>query len=134
MKPEKYLEPWIGVDFDKTLAVYNKWEGVGVLGEPIIPMVNRVKNWLAEGKKVKIFTARVSHDGTAHRCGEALVSRIAIEDWCEKHIGQKLEVTCYKDFGMVELWDDRAVQVIPNTGETIEEYYSRRLESGPTII
>ena len=26
----------------------------------------------------------------------------------------------YKDYGMVELWDDRAVQVKPNTGERVD--------------
>lgn len=40
-----------------------------------------------------------------------------IENWCLKHIGKKLPVTNIKDFGMIELWDDRAVQVVPNTGE-----------------
>lgn len=40
-----------------------------------------------------------------------------IQDWCEEHIGVRLEVTDRKDFGMTELWDDRAVQIIPNTGE-----------------
>lgn len=27
-----------------------------------------------------------------------------------------IPVVCRKDYAMVELWDDRAVQVIPNTG------------------
>jgi hypothetical protein len=28
-----------------------------------------------------------------------------------------LEVTCVKDFAMIELWDDRAVGVLMNTGQ-----------------
>jgi hypothetical protein len=115
----------IAVDFDKTLAVYTEWKGAGVLGEPIMPMVNRVKQWLAEGKIVKIFTARVWHDDTPRRLGEALASRVAIEDWCEKYFGQRLEVTCEKDIGILEIWDDRAVQVIPNTGIVVEEENER---------
>jgi hypothetical protein len=30
-----------------------------------------------------------------------------------------LPVTCEKDMAMVEFWDDKAVQVIPNTGEPV---------------
>jgi hypothetical protein len=30
-----------------------------------------------------------------------------------------LEVTNAKDMDMIELWDDRAVQVIPNTGNPV---------------
>jgi len=36
--------------------------------------------------------------------------------WCEKHLGLALPVTCVKDMHMIELWDDRAVQVVTNTG------------------
>lgn len=42
--------------------------------------------------------------------------REMIESWCVEHIGHKLPITNVKDYGMIELWDDRAVQVIPNTG------------------
>ena len=52
-------EGWIGVDLDGTLAEYLGWQGMGHIGEPIAPMVERVKAWLAEGKDVRIFTARV---------------------------------------------------------------------------
>lgn len=31
----------------------------------------------------------------------------AIRAWCKKHIGEELPVTCSKDPGMIELWDDR---------------------------
>jgi hypothetical protein len=42
--------------------------------------------------------------------------RSYIEQWCERHIGQVLPVTNRKDYGLIEFWDDRCVQVIPNTG------------------
>lgn len=106
---------WIGVDLDGTLAHYEGWKGIAHIGEPIAPMVERVKRWLAEGHTVKIFTARVStRDGEELRAISG-----AIIAWSEKHIGQKLDITCVKDFGMIELWDDRAVQVISNTGEPV---------------
>ena len=55
---------WIGVDLDGTLARYEQYEGPMSIGEPIPEMVDRVKAWLAAGREVRIFTARVSdpHD------------------------------------------------------------------------
>ena len=108
---------WIGVDLDGTLAYYDEWRGKDHIGEPIPQMIERVKQWLADGADVRIFTARVSgiREGVA-----PADTRKYIEDWCEKHIGQKLPVTCQKDFGMIELWDDRCVQVEQNTGKRID--------------
>ncbi len=98
---------WIGVDLDGTLAHYERWDD-GKIGKPIKPMVDRVKRWLSEGKDVRIFTARASD----HKASTIE----AIEAWCKEHIGRELPVTNTKDFGMIELWDDRAVQVVTNTG------------------
>lgn len=103
------MSGWIGVDLDGTLAMYDRWNGAEEIGEPIPKMLNRVKRWLSEGREVRIFTARVCF-GDKQRC------RPAIEAWCLKHIGRVLPVTCEKDFGMIELWDDRCVQVMTNTG------------------
>lgn len=103
---------WIGVDLDRTLAFYDHWRGPTHIGEPIQPMVDRVKEWLAQGKHIKIFTARVA-DPDPHAVAE--ITR-AIQEWCEEHIGERLEVTNVKDWFMVELWDDRAVGVYPNAG------------------
>jgi hypothetical protein len=138
-----FVSGWIGVDLDGTLAMYGRWAGPLEIGEPIAPMVERVKGWLAEGREVRIMTARVAipevtpdyvarveahareagrenFDAQAHIADwSAAVAGIreAIELWCEKHIGQRLAVTCTKDFGMIELWDDRAVRVRMNVGE-----------------
>lgn len=102
---------WIGVDLDGTLAHYSGWKGIEHVGDPVPAMINRVRAWLASGTTVKIFTARVSVLG---RERDEVVGHI--HAWCERHGLPALDVTCVKDFGMVELWDDRAVQVIPNTG------------------
>lgn len=115
---------WIGVDLDGTLAVYDEWSGPEHIGAPIPLMVDRVKRWLAEGRLVRIFTARVSHDGTDQRIKEATAARCAIHDWCLLHIGRVLPITNLKDYAMLELWDDRAVQVEANTGQIIG--HSRR--------
>jgi hypothetical protein len=61
-------------------------------------------------------------DERQKREDEAHMAGILIGHWCQKHIGQRLEVTCTKDYGMIELWDDRAVQVVANTGITVSEY------------
>lgn len=101
---------WIGVDLDGTLAKYGEWQGPDHIGAPVPLMVERVKGWLAEGVDVRVFTARVAFDK------DGSVAKV-IKEWCIAHIGQELAVTNAKDYGMVELWDDRCVQVVPNTGE-----------------
>ncbi|OYV36823.1 MAG: hypothetical protein B7Z80_14480 [Rhodospirillales bacterium 20-64-7] len=108
---------WIGVDLDGTLASYDNWKGVGHVGAPLMPMVNRVKQWLEEGVEVRIMTARAWSDGSVGRNLEVAVNTEAIQAWCKEHIGVVLPVTCTKDYFMVELWDDRAVRVDRNTGE-----------------
>lgn len=110
---------WIGVDLDGTLAHYDGWRGADDIGAPIPAMLERVKRWLADGREVRIFTARVSHDGTPGRMMEAELARWAIINWCKEHLGQMLPVTNIKDYAMVELWDDRAVQVEANTGRAL---------------
>lgn len=106
---------WIGVDLDGTLAHYDHWRGATHLGAPIKPMVDRITAWLDRGQEVRIFTARVATNDIAER--DAIVR--AIEDWCVQHIGQALVVTCIKDMQMVQLFDDRAIQVEKNTGRLI---------------
>ena len=115
------MSGWIGVDFDGTLAHYESFKGPGHVGEPVPAMVDRVKAWLAVGWEVRVFTARVSHPQQAEE------ARAAIEAWCERHIGQRLAVTCTKDYAMVELWDDRCVQVVPNTGQPVGHQSTRGL-------
>lgn len=108
---------WIGVDLDGTLAVYDGWKGDGHVGEPIPLMVARVRQWIAEGKDVRIFTARVSPHSIEINNSSLVATLVPIQNWCDKNLGKILPVTYKKDMAMVELWDDRAIQVIPNTGE-----------------
>lgn len=111
---------WIGVDLDGTLARHGQWRGADYIGPPIPAMVDRVKKWLREGETVKIFTARVSGHGLKDKTGKIVDALGPIYEWCEKHIGQVLDVTNVKDFDMIALYDDRAVQVETNTGRLIE--------------
>lgn len=105
---------WIAVDLDGTLAHYTEWRGPEHIGEPVKEMVDRVRRWLAEGRDVRIFTARVSGPAL-----DAVKARRAISAWCLRYLDADLPVTCKKDYAMVELWDDRCVQVEPNTGRPI---------------
>lgn len=116
---------WYGVDLDGTLAHYDCWRGASHIGEPIPLMLERVKAWLADGRDVRIFTARVSCEGE-----ELLAVTVAIDAWCEQHIGQRLPITCRKDYQMVQLWDDRCVQVVPNTGLRVDELRPEMVEAG----
>jgi hypothetical protein len=110
---------WIGVDLDGTLAEYHGW-GDGSIGKPVTRMINRVNDWLAEGRTVKIFTARVGPQPSNTELGRMIYK---IRDWLENvGLPRDLEITATKDFGMIELWDDRCIQVVPNTGMSIAEY------------
>ncbi len=75
---------WYGVDLDGTLAHYDGWMGPTEIGPPISKMVHRVRRWLAEGRDVRIFTARVA----LNVVDEASIERI-LQHGVE--IGQPLE-------------------------------------------
>jgi len=101
---------WIGVDLDGTLAVYDDWKGMDHIGEPVPAMLERVKQMVADGKNVKIFTARVS--------GPEFDIAI-VHEWLKANGLPELEVTNVKDFNMIHLYDDRCTQVEMNTGRLI---------------
>lgn len=144
----KPTNPWIGVDLDGTLARYPEndrglpWNQ---FGDPVARMLTRVQTWVAKGKEVWIVTARVfpyipgverhSLPWPTQIClitGETFtVPHMvdAVQDWTLKHVGKRLPVTCAKDYQMVELWDDRAVQVVPNQGRTLAEEHEAVLNA-----
>jgi hypothetical protein len=100
---------WIGVDLDGTLAEYHGWHLDGSVGKPVKRMLSRVRHWLTEGIEVRIVTARAG-----------IPEQIPIvEAWCLENIGVKLKVTNQKDLQMIQLWDDRCVQIEPNTGRIV---------------
>ena len=104
---------WVGVDLDGTLAHYDGWHGIEHIGKPIPKMVANVKKAIEKGEVVKIFTARMDTEG----------ADVPIRKWL-KAVGlpDDLEITNVKDRHMAELWDDRARQVIPNTGKFLDEH------------
>lgn len=100
------LQPWIGVDLDGTLAEATPWKGMSHIGPAVPLMLRRVRLWLEKGARVKIVTARAGDP-------EGLK---ATQAWLKANGLPDLEVTDRKDFGMIELWDDRAIQVVQNRG------------------
>jgi hypothetical protein len=123
-------EGWIGVDLDGTLAVWEPGQDIGTIGAPIPAMVERVRHWLAEAREVRIVTARVATTcketaGGLDDATFAALQEYMIYKWCRLHLGRILPVTATKDFEMIELWDDRAVQVETNTGRIIGRHLCR---------
>lgn len=106
---------WIGCDLDGTIAEYTGWRGETHIGRPIMPMVDHIRKLLAKGYEVRILTARMSDPSAEAR--EAI--QRSIGDWTAQHIGVRLTATCVKDYDMVELYDDRAVQVEMNVGRIV---------------
>lgn len=110
--PAEPTSKWIGVDLDGTLFVYLTWGPPCDIGEPIPPMVQLVKQMLARGKDVRIFTARAFElDGTPV---PSIIA--AIEAKCLEHLGKVLPITNRKDYACQCIFDDRAVTVQSNTG------------------
>jgi len=120
----KKIDPWIGVDLDGTLAQQPEDKNYvpDHIGKPVKVMLDRVKEWVKDGKKVKIFTARADDE----------VAVNAIKKWLKKQDPElaDLEVTNLKDCGMTELWDDRAIAVEKNTGKVAESIVDILLEAG----
>ena len=147
---------WYGFDLDGTLAKYDGWKGIDHIGEPVKPMVDLIKRMHAEGRIVKILTARVSpRANTKYKVREKCAppdyvttadfsclsataktwvenmylyldtwgAREFVIDWCLRNLGFLPEITHEKDHLMLELYDDRVKQVVPNEGFLVEDLY-----------
>jgi hypothetical protein len=101
---------WIGMDLDGTLASSEAMATMSTIGPPIPEMMTLLKQLILEGIRVKIFTARAAIPGQIP----------LIHAWLKENGLPSLEITNVKDFDMIRFYDDRAVQVIPNTGEIVE--------------
>jgi hypothetical protein len=102
----------IAVDLDKTLAEYAGWKGRHTpIGKPIPKMMDKVKKAISSGDKVVIFTARA----------KTLSDMAEIRGWLKENDLPSLEITNIKRPEFDEMWDDKAVEIVPNTGETARE-------------
>lgn len=109
---------WIGVDLDGTLAHHVPGQGIERIGPPVQRMLDKVMEWMRQGQEVRIFTARANYPEQIPM----------IRDWLLEWSIPLLEITATKDFAMIALYDDRAVQIIRNTGIEV----AREVE--PTLV
>ena len=97
----------IACDFDGTLAEYNEGDydklGHRHLGKPIPEMVKKVKDAIAAGDAVVIFTARVNTmSATPQDLLAATECYLLIAQWCKTYIGKLLPITYEKSGLMTE--------------------------------
>ena len=98
----------IAVDLDGTLAHYDGYKGPQDIGEPIPPMMRRVRQWRKEGQEVIIFTARSKN------------SWPYIKRWLRRYGLGDMKVTNIKTPEIMEFYDDRAFRVEFNTGKILD--------------
>lgn len=97
---------WIGFDFDRTISVRNSGDSLLVLGKPIVKLIEKIKEYQKNGRKVKILTARDESQFPL------------IISWLAEQGIIGVEVTNKKDKRMDIFFDDKAVGVIENLGVT----------------
>ena len=120
-------EKWYGFDIDGTIADNSAHTfGMGKIGKPVKPMCDLMKKLHAQGRCVKIFTARLSDVGSDPSSQQAVKEHIW--KWCDENLGFRPEITDRKDYMMECLYDDRAKQVVRNTGECLEDLYKKLVE------
>lgn len=113
------------VDLDGTLAHYTGWKSPEHIGEPIAPMLAKVKAWIADGKTVKLFTARANTPECIPH----------IRGWLDKHgLEAVKEITAAKDFTTSEIYDDRAYGVQLNVGITREAMMAYHLSRVAKVL
>lgn len=108
-RDEQDRQAWIGIGLDGTLSRGADKRPDEDIGEPVALMVERVRHWLEHGYRVKILTGRAARAENIP----------AIQAWLRHHGLPELEITHRKDLHMVEFWDDKAIQVVGNTGRPV---------------
>lgn len=116
----------VACDLDGTLAHYDTGDmvkhGHSYVGKPIAAMVAQVRHALARGDEVFIFTARTTpKDDSFQEHLDATKQVLLIAQWCQEYLGQMLPVTNIKTRRFTDFWDDRAHNVIKNTGVFLSE-------------
>ena len=114
-------QPWFGFDLDGTITMHPSPSTTGAgVGLPIKGEVyDLFIRHCMKSDRVKIMTAR-AYSGNPDRAKEIA----AIHEWLEEYFPKpchNLEVTSEKDYLLIRLYDDRAVQVIRDTGELVHE-------------
>lgn len=108
----------IALDFDKVLAQYDG-KDIFHTGEPIKPMVDKLKKWLEKGYKVSIFTARVAPSGAdGVRTDKFIKNQYKIiTEFLLANGLPELEITAVKFGKFSHFVDDKAVPIISGEGK-----------------
>lgn len=115
---------WVGFDFDGTLVPYlvgqsRAYRTYGdIPGPPIEAMLELLNKYLDQGAEVRIITARASYNENGYNPNQEIDS---IRRWCGIFCNSEnqIVVTNEKTPKMRRLYDDRARQVLTNTGELV---------------
>jgi hypothetical protein len=139
-KERKNNEPWYGFDLDGTLAEYHGWQGEDHIGAPVAPIVRLITAMHRAGLRVKVMTARVAPKDEINTFPNPYIkecmtiqdpprqtwalkdrwtAREFIQEWCYRNLGFVPEITHEKDYHMLQLFDDRCVQIETNTGRLL---------------
>lgn len=114
--------PYFWVDLNGTLCHHEKGAlvfdeaGNFLIGKPINKMVRRVRRWLSEGMEVRIMSGSVGLGGD-----KAASAQKAIREWCREHFGRELKVTATITPRCIGIFNDKAHEVIRNTGRLRNE-------------
>jgi hypothetical protein len=123
-KPTDNRLGWIGMDLDGTLAHYSPTQGDYDIGEPIPAMMETVHKLLAQGREVRIFTARA--------CDPKAIPYV--QRWLNSHGLGHLQITNCKDYDLDYFYDDKALEVVFNTGYTIRETHHDLLNAHERLL
>lgn len=99
------------VDLDGTLAYYERWGAEGDIGEPIPIMKNWISYWLSKGIEIVIFTARAYKQEHIDNIRKWLILNGLPID---------LRITNVKGLDCSMILDDKAREVISNTGQIVD--------------
>jgi hypothetical protein len=121
---------------DGTAVEWHGWTAWNEIGKPLPAMIARIRDWLDKGYQVKIFTSRLPLDQSpmaeevCKTTGERYTRQDMIKviaDYFEPLVGQRLEAINIKHYKMYEYWDDIAVQMVVNTGQSLAEVHAAEL-------
>ena len=101
----------IALDFDKTLAYYKSGSVIESVGAPILPMLEKVHEWLSKGYNITIFSARFSYVGEKLEKQQKLVTNFLKENGLPN-----LPKTAVKYPKFTHFIDDKGYHVEPNMG------------------
>jgi hypothetical protein len=129
---------YIAIDFDATIARYDRWEGKGVFGQPI-PGAKEALEELARtpGVKVIIYTTRLEIDQIReylrmHSIPYDYINYSPLTHELDLH-PSKIMAHCYVDdrgYRFEGQWTPRVVDEIKN----FKAYYEKQREAEATVV